>query len=55
MQARLAGAIPKGMPYYDTQNNGQPYYNYNLTMAEQILDDAGYLKDYDLRWNDVSV
>jgi peptide/nickel transport system substrate-binding protein len=46
--ARLAGAIPKGMPYYETQNNGQPYYNYNLTMAEQILDDAGYLKDYDL-------
>ncbi|OGS40697.1 MAG: hypothetical protein A3K77_01785 [Euryarchaeota archaeon RBG_13_31_8] len=46
--SRLAGAIPNGMPYYNTQNNGQPYYNYNLTMAEQILDDAGYPKDYDL-------
>ena len=44
---RLAGAIPTGMPYYETQNNGQPYYNYNLSMAEQILDDAGYLKDYE--------
>jgi len=44
--SRLVGAIPNGMPYYDTQNNGQPYYNYNLTMAEQILDDAGYFKDY---------
>jgi len=46
--SRLPGAIPKGMPYYETQNNGQPYYNYNLTMAEQLLDDAGYTKDYDL-------
>jgi peptide/nickel transport system substrate-binding protein len=45
--SRLAGAIPTGMPYYDTQNNGQPYFTYNLTMAEQILDDAGYLKDYE--------
>jgi peptide/nickel transport system substrate-binding protein len=46
--ARLPGAIPKGMPYYDTQNNGQPYYTYDLAMAEQLLDEAGYLKDYDL-------
>lgn len=46
--SRLAGAIPTGMPYYDTQNNGQPYYNYDLTMAEQILDDAGYIRDYDV-------
>jgi peptide/nickel transport system substrate-binding protein len=46
--SRLPGAIPKGMPYYDTQNNGQPYYNYDLTMAEQILDNAGYMRDYDL-------
>jgi len=46
--SRLAGAIPNGMPYYETQNNGQPYYNYDLTTAEQILDDAGYAKDYDL-------
>jgi peptide/nickel transport system substrate-binding protein len=46
--SRLAGAIPNGMPYYETQNNGQPYYNFDLTMAEQLLDDAGYAKDYDL-------
>jgi peptide/nickel transport system substrate-binding protein len=46
--SRLPGAIPKGMPYYETQNNGQPYYTYNLTKAEQILDAAGYLKNYDL-------
>lgn len=46
--ARLPGAIPKGMPYYETQNNGQPYYTYDLAMAEQILDAAGYAKDYDL-------
>jgi peptide/nickel transport system substrate-binding protein len=46
--SKLPGAIPKGMPYYETQNNGVPYYNYNLTTAEQILDTAGYLKDYDL-------
>jgi peptide/nickel transport system substrate-binding protein len=45
--SRLAGAIPTGMPYDDTQNNNQPYFTYNLTMAEQILDDAGYLKDYE--------
>jgi peptide/nickel transport system substrate-binding protein len=46
--SRLPGAIPKGMPYFETQNNGQPYYNYNLTMAEQILDAAGYTRSYDL-------
>jgi peptide/nickel transport system substrate-binding protein len=46
--SRLAGAIPKGMPFYDTQNNGQPLYNFDLTMAEQILDNAGYTKSYDL-------
>ncbi len=46
--SRLAGAIPKGMPYYETQNNGQPLYNFDLTMAEQILDNAGYTKSYDL-------
>ena len=34
------------MPYYDTQNNGQPYYTFDLSMAEYILDEAGYLKDY---------
>jgi peptide/nickel transport system substrate-binding protein len=46
--SRLPGAIPTGMPYYDTQNNGIPFYNYDLTMAEEILDDAGYTKSYDL-------
>jgi len=45
---RLAGAIPIGMPYYDTQNGGQPLYNYDLVKAEQILDAAGYIKNYDL-------
>ena len=47
--SRLAGAIPKGMPYYDTQNNGKPLYNFNLTTAEQILDAAGYAKDYNFK------
>ena len=46
--SRLTGALPKGMPYYETQNNGQPFYNYDLTMTEQILDNAGYTKNYDL-------
>ena len=46
--SRLAGAIPTGMPYYDTQNDGIPYYDYDLTTAEQILDDAGYTKNYEL-------
>jgi len=46
--SRLIGAIPTGMPYYETQNNGHPYYSFNLTMAESILDDAGYLKNYDV-------
>jgi len=46
--SRLAGAIPSGMPYYETQNDGQPYYNYDPTKAEQTLDDAGYSKDYDV-------
>jgi peptide/nickel transport system substrate-binding protein len=43
---RLPGCIPIGMPYDETQNNGEPFYNYNLTTAAQILDDAGYLRDY---------
>ena len=47
--SRLAGAIPKGMPFYNTQNNGQPLYNFNLTMTEQILDNAGYTKSYDFK------
>ncbi len=28
--------------------NGVPYYNYDLTIAEQILDSAGYTKNYNL-------
>jgi len=44
---RLPGAIPKGMPYYETQNNGTPVYNYNLTKAEEILDAAGYTRNDD--------
>jgi len=39
---RLAGAIPQGMPYYNTQNNGAPVYNYNLAMAAEILNNSGY-------------
>jgi len=46
--SRYAGAIPNGMPYFDTQNNGVPLYNYDLARAEQILDAAGYTKSYDL-------
>ena len=46
--SRLPGAIPVGMPYFETQNNGEPYYDYDPTMAEQILDNAGYTKNYDL-------
>jgi peptide/nickel transport system substrate-binding protein len=46
--SKLPGAIPTGMPYFNTQNNGQPYYTFNLTLAEQILDAAGYTKSYDL-------
>lgn len=42
---RLPGAIPKGMPYYETQNNGTSVYNYNPTEAEAILDAAGYTKN----------
>jgi ABC-type transport system substrate-binding protein len=46
--SRLAGAIPAGMPYDETQNFGSPYYSYNLWKAGQILDNAGYIKDYDI-------
>jgi len=47
--SRLAGAIPNGMPFYETQNNGEPYYTYNLTTAQQILDTKGYTKSYEFR------
>ncbi len=43
--SRLPGCIPVGMPYYDTQNNGVPIYDFDLDMAEQILDAAGYTKN----------
>ena len=45
--SRLAGCIPNGMPYYDTQNGGVPIYNYDLDEAERILDAAGYTLDED--------
>ena len=45
--SRLPGCIPVGMPYYETQNNGVPVYDYDLTEAEKILDDAGYTKNDD--------
>jgi len=43
---RLPGCIPKGMPYYETQNGGTPVYNYDLTTASQILNQSGFLRDY---------
>ncbi len=45
--SRLAGCIPNGMPYYDTQNGGVPFYNYDLEEAEKILDAAGYTLNED--------
>jgi peptide/nickel transport system substrate-binding protein len=36
------GAIPKGMPYYETQNNGVPVYNHNLVKAAELLNASGY-------------
>jgi len=45
--SRLPGAIPTGMPYYETQNNGVPVYDYDLIEAEKILDDAGYTENDD--------
>ena len=42
----LPGAIPKGMPYYNTQNNGIPVYSYDPQKASQILNDSGYKQDY---------
>ncbi len=43
--APLPGPIPQGFPHYDTQNNGEPLFEYNPTKAAQILEDAGYLQD----------
>ena len=48
----LPGCIPKGMPYYETQNNGIPIYNYNLTKAGQILDAAGFTKGAKYRFEE---
>lgn len=42
---RLPGAIPKGMPYYTTQNNGVSVYNYNLAQAAEILNQSGFLQN----------
>jgi len=39
---RLPGAIPKGMPYYETQNNGVPVYNHDLVKAAELLNASGY-------------
>lgn len=41
---RLPGAIPKGMPYYETQNNGVSVYNYNLAKAAELLNASGYMQ-----------
>jgi len=48
---RLPGCIPKGMPYYETQNNGVPVYNFNLQQASEILNQSGYLRDYLFKGN----
>jgi peptide/nickel transport system substrate-binding protein len=45
--SRLAGCIPNGMPYYDTQNGGVPVYDYDLDEAAKILDAAGYTLNED--------
>jgi peptide/nickel transport system substrate-binding protein len=48
---RLPGCIPEGMPYYETQNNGNPVYNFNLVQAGQILNESGYTQTYLFRGN----
>ena len=48
---RLPGCIPKGMPYYETQNNGVPKYNFNLQQAAEILNQSGYLRNYNFKGN----
>ena len=48
---RLPGSIPKGMPYYETQNNGVPVYNTNITMAGQLLNNSGYTQSYLFKGN----
>ena len=48
---RLPGCIPKGMPYYDTQNNGVPVYNYDLSRAAEILNASGYTQTYQFKGN----
>ncbi|MBU1941358.1 MAG: ABC transporter substrate-binding protein, partial [Candidatus Thermoplasmatota archaeon] len=50
--SRLAGAIPNGMPFYESQNGGVPAYDYDLDEAERILDAAGYTKSYTLSGSD---
>ena len=54
--SRVAGAIPNGMPYYDSQNNGVPVYDYDLEEAEQILDEAGFtLNEDDQRFDGATI
>jgi len=54
--SRVAGAIPSGMPYYDTQNNGIPIYDYDLDEAASILDNAGFtLNEDDQRFDGATI
>ena len=54
--SRVAGAIPNGMPYYDSQNNGVPVYDYDLEEAERILDEAGFtLNEDDQRFDGATI
>jgi peptide/nickel transport system substrate-binding protein len=48
---RLPGAIPRGMPYYETQNNGASVYNYDLTQAAELLNASGYTQTYQFKGN----
>ena len=54
--SRVAVAIPNGMPYYDSQNNGVPVYDYDLEEAERILDEAGFtLNEDDQRFDGTTI
>jgi peptide/nickel transport system substrate-binding protein len=48
---RLPGCIPKGMPYYDTQNNGVAVFNYNIVKAGELLNASGYTQTYQFKSN----
>jgi len=47
----LPGAIPKGMPYYETQNNGMSVYNHNLVKAAELLNASGYTQTTKFKGN----